>query len=141
MDKDIQWWKKFLPIYDSVSIMWMDQQTIPDAVISSDASLAGIGAVGPTKYFHAKLLQQRRHHKGYGIVQFEMMALVIAIRKWSDLVKGYRFAINCDNMACVEIINRGKSRDPVLQDWLRELTYICAVGKCEVVAKYIETTA
>ena len=45
MNKDIQWWRMFLPLYNSTSLMWMHQNLVPDRLLATDASLQGMGAV------------------------------------------------------------------------------------------------
>ena len=139
MRADIEWWNRFLPKYDKVSIMWMQVIKNPDARIASDACLQGIGAVADKQYYHQVLPQQKAPSPGYGIVQFEMMALVISLRKWGHQLTGLRVKFNCDNMGVVDLITSGFTKNDILQEWLRELAYICAINKFEIVTQYIQS--
>ena len=41
--KDLRWWRKFLPIYNSTAVMWLEVISQPDAIISTDTCLTGVG--------------------------------------------------------------------------------------------------
>ena len=137
MLKDIQWWEKFLPTYNSVSIMWMDQIKEPDTLVASDACLTGIGGLKGKQYYHLQLPQNYKEQKGMNIVYLELLAILVALRKWGQQLNGKRFALHCDNMAVVQVINNGTARDNLLQKMLRNVAYLCVVGQFEVVAHHI----
>jgi hypothetical protein len=51
--KDLLWWHKFLPGYNGISIMSLENLSSPDEVLSSDACLDGFGAISSNPFFHA----------------------------------------------------------------------------------------
>ena len=104
--KDVQWWAKFLPIYDSVSIMWMVQEPKPDKVIASDACLQGMGANYGKQYVYSEF-PQPCNTDAYLIVHLELLALIVALKIWKREIQGIRFVVLCNNMAVVEVVNSG----------------------------------
>ena len=135
MKKDLQWWSDFLPEYNGVSLMWMEQRTKADSLVASDASLVVMGAQSGKKCLVGRFpdwMQQM----GYKIHHFELVVVVMALKTWKEDVMGCRFAMLCDNQAVVEVVNGGNVRDVILQQWLRELTYIAVTAQFEVVLKY-----
>ena len=53
---DVRWWLKFLPTFNGVAVTWMDQMLHQDSVISSDASMTGIGGyLVDSQYFHLRV--------------------------------------------------------------------------------------
>ena len=137
MRKDINWWRRFLPQYDRVSIMWMDQRIHPDSLMAMGACLTGIGAISGKEYLHAEIPLRLVNDPQLSIAHYEMWAIVIGLRKWGKKFKGVRFCIQCDNQAVVDVINKGTARDKRLQQLLRLFVFECAVGKLEVVAKHL----
>ena len=139
--KDVWWWKKFLPVFNSNSIMWMKQFPAPDRLIASDACLTRMGAIFENQYIHKQFPEQVVHSQEWKIHHLEMMVLIVALKTWKQRLQGKRFTVLCDNQACVEVINRGATRDGKLLDLLRELTWVCATGEFELVAQYITSEA
>ena len=56
--KDLKWWCRFLPQYNGISIMWMEQMLQPDKIMSTDACLTGVGGLKNMQYFHAQIPQE-----------------------------------------------------------------------------------
>ena len=86
------------------------------------------------QYFHCKFPP---HFAQFNINQLEMRTLLLAVRIWAHRLTGSRISLSCDNMVTVEAINRHKTRDPVLQEALRELCYLTTIFQFEVKAIHI----
>ena len=41
--KDLEWWNRFLPLYNGISMMEYEEWSAPDAIFSSDSCLTGCG--------------------------------------------------------------------------------------------------
>ena len=41
--KDVKWWNKFLPQYNGISMLWLQEWNFPDEEIASDACLQATG--------------------------------------------------------------------------------------------------
>ena len=71
--------------------------------------------------------------------------LNVALNVWSEVCKDNKIKILCDNLAVVEFINSGKTRDPFLATCVRNIWLSTAIfniqlvmvplpGKCNVIA-------
>ena len=134
--KDLLWWKKFLPEYNDVSIMFLEEWSSPDGIFSSDACLEGFGAISSNQYFHAVFPSSVTENHLH-INCLELLAIVVAVKIWGHQFKGKKILIFCDNEASVQVINSGASRDSFMQKCLRELCYIEAIFQFDIRAKHI----
>ncbi len=134
--KDISWWRTFMRQYNGVSIMMLDDWSCPDEVLATDACLEGGGAWCEGEYWHKQfpsfILDQSLH-----INALELLVIVVSIKVWKNKLRGKRLLINCDNSASVEVLNKGKTRDPFLQACLREIEFVAGLGEYEIRARHI----
>ena len=139
MDKDIQWWLKYISVHHTASIMWLLNNPTTDHVMASDASLLGMGATctANSKFCFSQFPSHLLHMGKWTIVQYELLAVNIALKMWASLLTGNKFKIYCDNKAVVDIINNGYSTDELLQMLLREFVYLCAINQVEIVAQHL----
>ncbi len=135
--RDIEWWQKFLRVYNGVSIIPDQGWSSPDQVIATDACLQGGGGVNQDRkeFFHFLFPPglQECH-----INLLELVTVVIAIKIWGCLLKGKKILIRCDNLTTVQVISTGRCRDPQMLVWLRELCYYTAIYECVLKAVHIE---
>ena len=139
MGRDLQWWLTFLPIYDNVSYMWMDQNCKPDKLLATDACLEAMGAIFGDTCIHKKFPKWLLGTDKYFIHHLELVALVVSLKHWKLKLEGKRFTVLCDNMIVVDTLNGQFSKDVLLQHWMRECAYVCATGKFEILVQYINT--
>ena len=78
---------------------------------------------------------QRKYH----ITILEMLSVIICQRLWKLYFRGKRIQVFCDNMAVCTVINSGRSRCEILQNCLRELTFLAAIVECEIRAVYLDS--
>ncbi|VDI60594.1 Hypothetical predicted protein [Mytilus galloprovincialis] len=79
--KDILWWVNFLPHYNGISMMMLEEWSKPDEVYSSDSFLSACGGWFSGKFFHQVL------------------------KLWAQCFRGKRIRILCDNITYVTVIN------------------------------------
>ena len=121
---DLSWWRRFMQVHNGVSIMWLKQRTQLGEMMTTDSCMVGAGGFCQGEYFHVKYpesvfkLATKVH-----IVHLEMLAVLVALRVWKDKVAGTSFVLGSDNEVVVTIINTGRSRDQLLQQMLREVTF------------------
>ncbi len=135
--KDLVWWFTFMRQYNGVSMMMMDEWSQPDEVLATDACLeGGGGAWCEGEFWHMKfpafISEQQLH-----ISALEMLVIVVSVKVWKHKLRGKRIIVNCDNSAAVEVLNKGKTRDPFLQACLREIEFVAANGEWEIRARHI----
>lgn len=136
--KDVAWWEKFLPIYNGISMMSVEEWSEPDSIFASDACLVGCGAWYAEKqlFFHTefpKFIKQLKLH----INALEMLTIVVSAKLWGKFWSGRKILVKCDNESTVIIINTGRSRDPFLQACLRELILMAGRHSFEIRACHI----
>ena len=71
------------------------------------------------------------------IAKLEMLAVLVALKLWGQEVRGLYFWIHVDNEAVAKVLNTGASRDPALQDILREIALLAAKHQFVLKAKHI----
>ena len=103
-----------------------------------DSSLIGGGGVCGNEYFHVKFPVSITQ-KLKNIAHLEMMSIIIAVKIWGSQLNGKIVHLNCDNQACVEVVNAGKSKEPLLQQCLRELTMFVAQNQIWLKLTYIRS--
>ena len=67
-----------------------------------------------------------------GIVQLEMLNLFLALRIWAPNWAGKRVRFECDNQAVVAVMKAGKTRDPVLAAYARNIHMLASVFDIEI---------
>jgi hypothetical protein len=118
--KDLLWWHKFLPGYNGVSIMSLENWSSPDEVLSSVACLDGFRATSSNKFFHAlfpSFIKENQLHITGNCLEL----IVIATKIWGHKFKSKKILIFCDNEASVYVINSGSTKDTFMENCLGEL--------------------
>ena len=139
MIRDISWWQRFLPIYDRVSILWMTQYPVADSLVASDACLTAMGAICGHHYTRAKFPQHILDNKHFNIAHLELIAVIATLRTWTGKLHGTRFLMLCDNLAVVQVVNTGYTKNEHLAQLMRELTFTCATNDMEIVLEHVKS--
>ena len=129
--QDLNWFLIFLQQYNGVT--YFDHKKV-DFEVHLDASLSGFGAnFGPMVY--ALPLGEKFSH--LHITQLEMLNIIVALKVWSNLWQNKMVEIKCDNLAVVEVLNSGKTRDPFLALCGRNVWLISAMFNIQLVFLHI----
>lgn len=139
---DIQWWIEHVQLYNGVameSLMVNKKWEAPANTWSSDSSGTGLGgwSFKTGHFFHYEFDETLQQND---INSLECLALVLCVRKWSDMCRGKRVLVYCDNQTTVTIINSGSAKSRFLQACLRELHHLCALNSAELRAIWFKTT-
>ena len=134
---DIQWWHRFLPLYNGVSMFPAKDWEVVDQVLASDACLLGCGAwTQDREYFHCQfpehLLSLDLH-----INALELLTVAVCCKVWGHKWLGKKIRIYCDNQASVTVLNSGRSRDQFMQSCLREIMFLAARFQFEIQAIHL----
>ena len=107
-----------------------------DEIFSSDSCLMGCGALSQTHFLHfeipANLIKARKY-----VNQFEMYAVMIAIRMWKEKFQNKNIQIYCENSSTVDILKSGKASCPFMQCCLREIKFHSAKFNFRVCAVHL----
>ncbi|KAI8486041.1 hypothetical protein Bbelb_361410 [Branchiostoma belcheri] len=134
---DLEWWHRFLVSFNGVSLIAPTVVTAPDEIVATDACSTGCGAFSGGQFFHSVFPADLIERVDGKIHVLEMMAIVIAARKWGHRWAGLRILVHCDNAACVHVLNSGRSRDKHLLQCSRELWFLAASHNFELRASHI----
>ena len=67
------------------------------------------------------------NYAGLHITQLEMLNVVVALKIWAEMWKDTKIAIYCDNLAVVEVLTSGRTKDPYLATCARNIWLLCAI--------------
>ena len=134
---DLAMWARFLKNWNGVSFFLNDHVTkASDLNLFTDATDISFGCIYNNKwfqgYFPTSVLEE-----GTSMALFELYPIVMACVIWGHSWKRHKILFYCDNMATVEIINKGRSRNQSIMKLMRKLTYHSAVNNYTVHAKHI----
>ena len=66
-----------------------------------------------------------------------MWAVMVGLKVWGAQLKGKYFWVHVDNEAVATVLNTGSSREPELQNALREIVLLAAKNQFVIKARYI----
>ena len=116
--------------------MCLKEWSAPDEFLASDACLTGCGSWCAPEFYHSTfpgaISSQQLH-----INALELLTIVVSLKLWGNRFKGKRVCVYCDNEASVTVLNTGRSRDVFMQQCLREVCFLAAVGEFEVRAVHL----
>ena len=123
---DILWWLHFAQVSNGLSLSSLSHLATPSANIFSDASGSwGCGAVWGTWWFQGQWPQV---WSGLNIMIKELVPVVVAAAMWSHHWSCQHVHFHIDNMAVVEVLANGSSKEPsgVVMHRLRCLSFFSA---------------
>ena len=80
---------------------------------------------------------QRALENSLHINALELLTLTVALKVWGSRLRGKRIVVFCDNMASVQVLNSGASRDKFSQACLREVCWHAAKHQFEVRGRHL----
>ena len=121
--QDLCWFNTFLDQYNGVT--YFDNKT-PHHL---DASLLGMGATFANMVYTLPIPQHCQH---LHITQLEMLNVVVALKVWGSIWSDKVIDIKCDNLAVVEVLTSGKTKDTFLATCARNIWLICAIFNIQI---------
>ena len=129
--RDVRWFSKFLEKYNGVSIY--NHKPIYYSV-ELDACLTGLGACWKN-YVYALPIA-----KGYlklGIVHFELLNVLLAIRVFGPYWHRRRVLIKCDNHTMVQVVTNSRTKDAFLAVCACNIWFTAALYDIDLVYAHI----
>ena len=129
--KDLAWFKNFLNQFNG--IVYYDTRPI-QAELHLDACLTGLGGI-----FHNQCyaLPIPRGFNDYSIVHLEMLNIVVALKIWAHQWANKKLHVKCDNMAVVEVLLSGKTKDSMLATCARNIWMLTAIFNISIHIEHI----
>ena len=127
---DLYWWSEFVANWNGVGIIMNPDQVLVN--LESDASGSwGCGATWGTHWLQWKWNPTAQQ---WDISPKELLPILLACVVWGRLWSGKKVRCHCDNMAVVEVVNNGYSKDKLLMHLIRCLFFISEHFKVQVEA-------
>ena len=119
--QDLNWFHQFLKHFNGVT--YFDNRKV-QGHIHLDASLTGFGASYNNMVYALPLPQS---FSQFHITQLEMLNVIVALKVWAQYWQDKKITLYCDNMAVVEVITSGKTKDSFLATCARNIWLITAI--------------
>ena len=132
--KDIAWWGRFSHMFYGIAFMWLLKKPETDQVIATDACKRGYGGILGQEYFRGRFSIE---YQKSNIAILELLGVMVALKIWGGKLQGMYFWVHVDNEAVATILNTGASREPQLQDILREIALLAAKNNFVIKARHI----
>lgn len=138
---ELKMWHVFLQSWNGVNIFMCDKNTLAsDISLYTDASSScGFGGIYGKRWFSDHwpsdivLLDPRLKC----LALLELYPIVVASLLWGHQWSGQRIVFMCDNIATVQVINKGRSKSAPLMQLMRRLTLCAMMNNFVVTAKHI----
>ena len=133
--KDLAWFLAFLPSFNGLTYI-KKPAIVNGHSLHIDASLTGLGGIWNDEVYATPICNL--FVINLKIVHLEMLNLVIALRVWArkwthSVVKFY-----CDNMAVVQVVQTGRTKDQFLALCLRNIWLITASHDIDLHIEHIQ---
>ena len=133
--QDLAWFIKFIPSFNGKTYF---NKGLPSAdyQVFIDASLTGLGGYWNGRAYATPVYSILGFK--LGIVHLEMFNILLALRSWAKFWAHQSILIHCDNMAVVQVVRLGKSRDDFLSACLRNVWLLAAAFDIDLHITHIQ---
>ena len=130
--QDLNWFVTFLKTYNGVT--YYDTRKVHNTIFL-DASLTGLGGCFNQMIY---TIPFPRGYKGYNNNHLEMLNVMVALKIWGSCWQNKNIDIRCDNLPVVEILNIGRTRDPILAACARNVWLLTAIYNIHLTVHHIQ---
>lgn len=144
---DIKMWSFFLQTWNGISMFIEDRVThAEDLQLWTDASNIGFAGYYQGSWFQSRWPSELHAyldplHDTMSMAFKELYPIVVCALLWDSAWRGKRINFNCDNMATVEIIKKGRSKSSAIMKLMRQLTFRAAMGSYIITATWLPTAS
>ena len=117
--KDLKFFLDLWPEFNGVKVVDKRDVECQDQ-LELDSSLEGCGAWTGGSYYAERYPEWLRE-EGHTIAHLELLNVVIAVKMWGKEWRGHKVEIVTDNMNACLAVRSGRSRDPYMQQCVREI--------------------
>ena len=127
-----QFFRDLFPIqYDSVTFY---DETTCHSEVHLDVFLTGLGAIFENMVYNLPI---PKNYMNYNILQHDILNILVACKVWAGHWANKSINIWCNNLAVVEVLNSGKSCDPILATCARNIWLLSAIHNFQTVVHQI----
>ena len=132
---DINWFLTLIPHFSgSAKIFKPDIEKATSLHI--DACLAGVGGVWNDRVYAAPVPSFVDFQPN--ITHLKMINVLIALRLWTKFWAFYSVVFHCDNLAVVQVVSSGKTKDKFLNASIRNIWLLTAIFDIDIHIQHIE---
>ena len=127
---DLQMWLELLTHWNGINLFYENELTNASNIsLHTDASSTiGFGGFFQNEWFYDSWPEELPKMSDYcvSMAVLELYSIVVVAVLWGKPLSGENILFYCDNIATVQIIKNGRSKDPFIMKLMRRLT-MCAV--------------
>ena len=124
--RDLRWFHKFLATYNGVSYF---HHAKAHEILELDACLTGLGGRWGNKVYHIPVANQ---FKNLAITQLEMVNILVAVKLLAKEWQKKKICVKSDNMAVVQVLSSGRTKDPFWGACARNIWLIAATNDIDL---------
>ena len=150
---DLSWWDTFAENFNGSADFFDPVFNSIDLI--TDASLKGMAAICDNDFCQAKVIPSQNDHLDYvpisanayevfvpsehaaNINVLELIAILLAMLRWSDKFKNCRIFAYCDNLQVCYNLAKDKTRNPLSNQCLRDIFWLCSMNNVYISPVYI----
>ena len=91
--------------------------------------MTGLGGRWGNKVYHLPVANQFKH---LAITQLEMVNILVAVKLFAKEWQKKKICVKCDNMAVVQVLSSGRTKDPFLGACARNIWLIAATNDIDL---------
>ena len=132
-------WQTFLQELNGVSFFLDDNITAAaDMHLFTDATDKAFGGIFQNKWFQGMFPEDLLVlDNSPSMALLELYPIVIVCFLWGEQWNKKRILFHCDNMATVQILNKGRSKTSIINKLMRMLTWLAAKYNFTVHAEHV----
>ena len=127
----LKWFATFFKQFNGV--VYYDVKPV-QAELYLDACLTGFGGIFDNQCY---ALPIPKKFNNYSIVHLEMLNIVVALKIWATQWSCKKLQIKCDNMAVVDVLTSGRTKDPILGSCAHNIWLISAIFNISIHIEHI----
>ena len=120
--KDLEWWLSYLQCFNG-TLYYREVDTV---CLLSDSSTDGAGVFAGGAWHYINWLVDFPDLSNLHINFKEVLAAILGVLRFAPRLAGCDITIVTDSTAAKGILNKGRSGNPVVMEWLRRLFWTCA---------------
>ena len=133
---DISWWRMGLSIFHGKAAFPVDLP-MPSYQFDTDSCLTGGAGHFGDDWFYVNWECDMPYVVGKHITYLELLSVMLALKRWGHLWRGFHIRVQSDNMATVAAINKGTSKSKEMMTLVREMFWLCVQFDCRITASHI----
>ena len=131
--KDVEWFINFLPLFSGSTKIFKEEVSHIN-FLHIDACLTGVGGVWNNRVYSAPIPT----FVGLDLNITQLLNVLIALRVWASQWAHSTVRFSCDNLAVMQVVTSGKTKDSFLNACLRNIWLVTASYDIDLLIDHIQ---